>query len=77
MEEYVNAVLRPLLQGDGGEMEFVGFSSGVLNVTLRGECSFCAQAERCLAWCEEKIQKDLGQTVRIQAAKKRPWFRDV
>ena len=76
MEEYVNTVLRPLLQGDGGEMEFIGFSGDTLSVLLRGECSFCGKAEACLRWCEEKILKDTGRAVRIAAQKRRPWFRD-
>lgn len=76
METYVNTVLRPLLQGDGGEMEFVSFDGETLRVTLRGECSFCPMAERCLRWCEEKIEKDAGKTVHIAAEKRRPWFRD-
>ena len=76
MENYVNTVLRPLLQGDGGEMEFIGFDGDTLRVLLRGECSFCAKAENCLRWCEEKIKKDTGKTVRISAEKRRPWFRD-
>ena len=76
MEAYVNTVLRPLLQGDGGEMEFVSFDGETLFVTLRGECSFCARAELCLTWCEQKIKDDTGVPVRISAQKKRPYFRD-
>jgi Fe-S cluster biogenesis protein NfuA len=76
MEEYVNTVLRPLLRGDGGEVEFVSCGGGVLRLRLRGECSFCAKAELCMDWCEEKILRDLGKTVKIAAEKKRPYFRD-
>jgi len=76
MEEYINSVIRPLLQGDGGEIEFISFSGDILRVRLRGECSFCAQTERCLLWCEEKIFKDTGNKVKISAEKKRPYFRD-
>ena len=76
METYVNTVLRPLLEGDGGGIEFVGFAGDVLDVRLRGECSFCAKAPLCLRWCEEKIKKDLGRDVTVRSVSVRPWFRD-
>ena len=76
METYVNTVLRPLLRGDGGELEFISFDGATLSVRLRGECSFCAKSGLCMDWCEEKIGRDLGKTVKISAEKKRPYFRD-
>ena len=76
MEEYLNTVLRPLLRGDGGEIEYNGFENGVLRVTLRGECSFCPKTQSCLSWCEEKILKDTGKAVKIEAQCRRPYFRD-
>ena len=77
METYVNTVLRPLLQGDGGEMEFLRFDGTTLFVRLRGECSFCAKSALCIDWCEQKILKDLGKSVKIAAEKKKPYFRDT
>ena len=76
MEEYVNTVLRPLLRGDGGEVEFLSFDGHTLRVRLRGECSFCAKAELCLDWCRQKIAADKGADVMIEAEKQRPYFRD-
>ena len=76
METYVNTVLRPLLRGDGGELEFISFDGATLSVRLRGECSFCAKSGLCMDWCEAKILRDLGKTVKISAEKKRPYFRD-
>ena len=76
METYVNTVLRPLLRGDGGEIEFISFDGATLSVRLRGECSFCAKSGLCMDWCEEKIGRDLGKTVTIAAEKQRPYFRD-
>ena len=77
METYVNTVLRPLLQGDGGEIEFIAFDGVTLRVRLSGECSFCAKSALCIEWCAEKIKKDLGKTVKIVAEKKKPYFRDT
>ncbi|MBQ7639088.1 MAG: NifU family protein [Clostridia bacterium] len=76
MEDYINRVIRPLLRGDGGEIEYVSFDGETLRVTFRGECSFCPVVRRCLDWCEERIEKDVGKRVKISAEKKRPYFRD-
>ena len=42
MKEQVEAVIneiRPLLQGDGGDIELVGIEGGVVKVRLRGACA--------------------------------------
>ena len=76
MERYVNDVLRPLLQGDGGEMEYLGFDGGTVSVVLRGECAKCHVADRCLRWCEEKTLADTGRAVSFQAKRQKPFFWD-
>jgi Fe-S cluster biogenesis protein NfuA len=34
--------VRPFLQGDGGDIEFVSFEDGVVHVKLSGACSNCS-----------------------------------
>ena len=41
IKTYVEAVLQPKLQGDGGWIEFVKYEEGILTVIFRGECSKC------------------------------------
>ena len=74
MEEYINTVLRPLLQGDGGELEIDRVEGDTVFVTLRGECSKCDVADRCLKWCEQKILTDRGERVTFVATRKKPYF---
>lgn len=76
MKEYVETTLRPLLRGDGGEMEFVSFDGATAFVTLRAECSKCQIADRCLRWCEEKTLADTGRRVVFAAQRKKPFFWD-
>lgn len=76
MEEYIENVIKPKLQGDGGWIEYVSCEDGVLNVVLRGECSKCLIVERCISWIESEIKKDLGEDVKIVADKQRPFFWD-
>ena len=74
---YVEAVLQPKLQGDGGWIEFVSLSGNELTVIFRGECSKCLILERCVAWIEEQIKKDLNKSVKVIAIRKKPYFQDV
>ena len=77
IQNYVEAVLQPKLQGDGGCIEFVSLSGNELTVIFRGECSKCLILERCVAWIEEQIKKDLNKSVKVIAIRKKPYFQDV
>ena len=77
IKTYVEAVLQPKLQGDGGWIEFVSFENGELTVIFRGECSKCLILHRCEAWIEEQIEKDLGMKVKLCGIRKKPYFQDT
>ncbi len=77
IKTYVETVLQPKLQGDGGWIEFVSFENEVLTVIFRGECSKCLILHRCEAWIEEQIQKDLGLKVKLCGIRKKPYFQDT
>lgn len=77
IQNYVEAVLQPKLQGDGGWIEFVSLSGNELTVIFRGECSKCLILDRCVAWIEEQIKKDLNKSVKVIAIRKKPYFQDV
>ncbi|MBQ6873857.1 MAG: NifU family protein [Clostridia bacterium] len=77
IEKYVEQVLQPKLQGDGGWIEFVSFEDGELTVVFRGECSKCLILHRCVDWIEQQIKADLNKTVRVNAIRKKPYFQDV
>jgi Fe-S cluster biogenesis protein NfuA len=36
--------VRPALQADGGDVEFIDFKDGVVKVRLKGACSGCPMA---------------------------------
>ena len=60
IKTYVEAVLQPKLQGDGGWIEFQSFENNKLTVIFRGECSKCLILHRCEAWIVSEIKRDLG-----------------
>lgn len=77
VENYVEAVLQPKLQGDGGWIEFVSLDDNELTLIFRGECSKCLILNRCIDWIEEQIKKDLNKTIKVNAIRKKPYFQDV
>ena len=76
MEKYIEEVIRPKIQGDGGEVEFSSFDGENLNLIFRGECSKCLILDRCVNWIEDEIKKDKQTEVKITAVRKKPFFWD-
>lgn len=77
VQSYVEEVLQPKLQGDGGWVEYVSSENGELTLVFRGECSKCLILHRCVAWIEEQIKLDLKKNVKVNAVRKKPYFQDV
>ena len=77
VQYYVENILQPKLQGDGGWVEYVGLEGDKLTLIFRGECSKCLILHRCVAWIEEQIKLDLNKTVKVEAIRKKPYFQDV
>ena len=76
MKNYIESIIKPKLQGDGGEIDFISLEKGVLTVLLQCECSKCLISDRCIAWIEGEIFRDMGERVKIIAEKKKPFFWD-
>ena len=74
VRDYIENVIQPKLQGDGGWIEYSGENSDELTVVFRGECSKCLILHRCVAWIESQILNDLGQQVHIRAVRKAPYL---
>lgn len=77
VKDYVENVLQPKLQGDGGWVEFVSLEGSELTLIFRGECSKCLILHRCVLWIEEQIKKDLNKNVKVNAIRKKPYFQDM
>ena len=76
MKDYINTIIKPKLQGDGGEIDYISYENGELTVLLQGECSKCLIVDRCLRWIESEIMRDMGESVNVIAQKKKPFFWD-
>lgn len=77
IETYIKKIIRPKIQGDGGEVEFESLSEdGTLTLIFRGECSKCLILNRCVDWIVEEVLKNTGKLVKIKAVRKKPYFWD-
>jgi Fe-S cluster biogenesis protein NfuA len=51
------AKIRPMLQADGGDVEFVAIEDGVVKVRLKGACAGCPMSQMTLKQGIEKLLK--------------------
>ncbi len=49
--------IRPMLQADGGDVEFVEFVDGVVKVKLKGACAGCPMSQMTIKNGVEKVLK--------------------
>jgi Fe-S cluster biogenesis protein NfuA len=55
--EQVIEEIRPRLQADGGDIEFVGVDEGIVKVRLQGACAHCAMSQMTIQMGVERILK--------------------
>ena len=61
MKEKIQAALekiRPSLQADGGDVEFVDYEDGIVKVRLQGACFGCPMSQMTLKNGIERILKE-------------------
>lgn len=49
--------IRPMLQADGGDVEFVDYENGVVKVRLQGACAGCPMSQMTIKNGIERILK--------------------
>jgi len=50
--------IRPSLQADGGDVEFVSVEDGIVKVRLQGACAGCPMSQMTLKMGIEKMLKE-------------------
>lgn len=72
MEEKIRIALeaiRPSLQADGGDIEFIGVEGGTVKVRLQGACASCPSAQMTLTMgVEEHLKKEVPGVERVIAS---------
>jgi Fe-S cluster biogenesis protein NfuA len=73
VEERVKKALeqvRPQLQADGGDIEYVGFDKGIVKVKLKGACNGCPMSAMTLQWgVENFLKKQISEVKKVEAVK--------
>ena len=60
--------LRPNLQADGGDIEFLGVDKGVVKVRLKGACAGCPMSTMTVKWgVENLLKKKIPEVARVDA----------
>jgi Fe-S cluster biogenesis protein NfuA len=60
--------VRPQLQADGGDIEYMGFDNGIVKVKLKGSCSGCPMSAMTLQWgVENFLKKRIPEVVKVEA----------
>lgn len=60
--------IRPMLQGDGGDIELVGIEGKVVKVRLKGACSGCPMSQMTLKGAVERtLKKEVPEVERVES----------
>lgn len=60
--------IRPALRGDGGDVEFVGYDEGVVQLRLMGACSSCPISTMTVKQgIERRIKQVIPEVREVQA----------
>jgi len=60
--------IRPMLQGDGGDVELVDVVDGVVKVKLKGACAGCPLAQMTLqVGIEQRLKAAVPEVKRVES----------
>jgi Fe-S cluster biogenesis protein NfuA len=60
--------VKPQLQADGGDIEYVGFDDGIVKVKLKGSCSGCPMSAMTLKMgVENFLKKQIPEVKKVEA----------
>ncbi len=77
VQSYIENIIAPKIQGDGGWVEFDSLSGNELTLVFRGECAKCKILNRCTDWLEGQLKADLNMDLKIKAVCIKPYFQEV
>jgi len=69
IKEVINKI-RPFLQNDGGDIEFVSFENGIVNVKMQGACADCINLDSTISEGVEMILIDeISEVIGVNVVK--------
>ena len=59
--------IRPFLQGDGGDVEFIKFENGIVYIKLSGACSNCSMIDYTIKdGIEAILVEDIPEVISVE-----------
>ena len=60
--------LRPNLQADGGDVQFMAVEKGVVKIKLKGACAGCPMSSMTVQWgIENFLKKKVPEILKVEA----------
>ena len=60
--------IRPFLQQDGGDIEFIDVIDGVVKVKLKGACGCCPMSQMTLKnGVEKALKEEIPEIIRVES----------
>ena len=58
--------IKPLLQNDGGDIEFVKFEDGIVYITISGVCMHCYMLGQTLEGIEMALMSEIPEVKKVE-----------
>jgi len=59
--------LRPNLQADGGDVQFVAVEKGIVKIKLKGACAGCPMSSTTVQWgIENFLKKKVPEILKVE-----------
>jgi len=60
--------IKPILQNDGGDINFVKYEDGIVYVSITGVCMHCHMLEYTLEGIETAIKEEIEEVKKVELA---------
>ena len=60
--------IKPILQNDGGNIEFVKFDKGIVYVRVSGVCMHCYMLDQTLEGIEMALMSEIPEVEKVELA---------
>ena len=68
IKDYMKDNIQPILQMDGGDVEFISYEDGILKIRLQGACAHCPSAQMTLKFgIENRIKSEIPEVKEVIA----------
>lgn len=65
IEEILNKI-RPYINGEGGDLEFLGYKDGVVYLQMLGACADCGYIDQTLnEGIEEMLKEEIPEVIKV------------